>query len=395
MKNEIIIDKPALWYENYISMNEHKMIVNQGGSSSGKSYNILDMLLYRMCTEKNLTITVTSPNYPHLRRGPIRDVRNIVFNSDLYHTMIGEVNQNGCKCAYTNSIMEFACFPSVEVAKGAKRDILYCDEVTGIPYEIFWELYIRTKRNILVSFNPTARFYIHDKFEGNPDAKWIYSTHKANHFIPQSIHDDLEKLKDTDPWRYHVYCLGECGITEGVIYKNWVQVESLPGTYSKRIFGLDFGFVNSFTTLVEIRYVDGELWVKEHIYKTGMTNQDIADEIKRLGFQNEVIIADSAELKSIEELRRAGIFQIKPAIKGPGSVSQGIDLVKSMKINVEAESVNIKRDLLNYKWKEDLLGRFTNIPDKEHYDPHCLDALRYGTQAMFVRTKNVSKINRV
>lgn len=381
------ISKTALWHEHYKACQNYKFVISQGGSSSGKTYNILDMLLYRMCTEKNLVITVTAPNFPHLRRGCIRDVNNIVFNDELYKKMIGEVNQFGCKCSMTNSIMEFATFPSVEVSKGSKRDILYVDECTGLPYEIFWELAIRSKQNVIVSYNPTARFYIHDQFEGRSDARFIYSTHKANKFIPQSIHDELDSLEFKDPWRWHVYCLGECGRTDGLIYENWTQCETLPDVYQWRVFGLDFGFVNSYTTLIEVRYVNGELYVKEHIYQRNLTNQEIAKKISDLGFKGEFIICDSAELKSIEELKRAGIINAKAANKGPGSVIAGIDLLKSMKINIHIDSEHIKTDMLNYKWKEDDLGHFSNTPDKDHYDPHTLDALRYAVYYKFVKPK--------
>lgn len=365
---------------------EHSAPV-KGGSSSGKTYNILDALLYRMCTEKNLVITVTSPNFPHLRRGPIRDVNTIVYNDELYRKMIGVVNQFGCKCAQTNSIMEFATFPSVEVSKGSKRDILYVDECTGVPWEIFFELSIRSKKNVIVSYNPSQRFYIHDKFEGRSDTKWIYSTHKANHFIPESIHEELEALKDKDPFRYRVYCLGETGVVDGLIYENWGQVEELPETYKWKVFGLDFGFANSYTTLVEARYVNGEIYTQEHIYQRNLTNQEIAEKIKKLGFKDELIVCDSAELKSIEELKRAGIINAKAANKGPGSVNAGIDLLKSMKLNVHINSDHIKTDLMNYMWKADDLGRFSNTPDKGHYDPHTLDALRYAIHYKFVKPK--------
>lgn len=386
------IKKPALWYEHYKACQEYKFVISQGGSSSGKTYNILDMLLYRMCTEKNLVITVTSPNFPHLRRGPIRDVTTIVYNDELYRNLIGEVNQNGCKCETTNSVMEFATFPSVEVSKGSKRDILYVDECTGVPYEVFWELAIRSKKNVIVSYNPSARFYIHDKFEGRSDAKWIFSTHKANKFIPDSIHEELDSLQFKDPWRWHVYCLGECGKTEGCVYENWIQNEEWPETYQWRVFGLDFGFVNSYTALVEIRYVNGELYLKEWLYQRNLTNQEIAKKITDLGFDGEFVICDSAELKSIEELKRAKIVNAKPAQKGPGSVIAGIDLLKSMKLNIQPESEHIKSDLLNYKWKEDNLGHFSNTPDKEKYDPHTLDAVRYAVYYKFVKPKNISNV---
>lgn len=384
------IEKSRLWYENK-EFGDKKYIINQGGSSSGKTYSIMDVLMFRIISEKNLVITVTGPNFPALMRGAVRDCMAIWSNDEIYKKLISQPNQNGCKCEATNSIIEFATFYNVEVSKGSKRDILFINEATAVPYEIAWELMARTKKQVYIDFNPTNRFWVHEKFEGSPNAKWIYSTHKANKWIPQTIHDELEALKDTDSERYKVYCLGQCGKTDGLIYQNWIQTDELPSVYSKRIFGLDFGYTNDPTTLIEIRYVNGELYVKEHIYKTGLTNPDLAKLIKDLGFASETIVCDSAEMKSIDELKRFGIFNAKAAIKGPGSINAGIDLVKSMKMNIHKDSLNTKVELLNYRWSTDALGKFGNKPLDNHFD-HCLDALRYGVTYMFTKPKNVSGI---
>lgn len=385
------IKKSALWLETMNALSKVKYIIHQGGSSSGKTYNIVDVLMYICCTEKNVVITITGPNFPALMRGAVRDCSSIWNNDEFYKKMLTQPNQNGCKCDTTGSVIEFATFYNVEVSKGSKRDYLFINECTAVPYEICWELMARTKRNVILDFNPTSRFWVHEKFEGSENAKWIFSTHKANHFIPQSIHDELEALKNTDPERYKVYCLGQCGKTDGLIYQNWIQCNDLPETYSRRIFGLDFGFTNDPTTLIEIRYVNGELYAKEHIYKTGLTNQDLAKDIKELGFGGETIICDSAEQKSIAELQRAGIVNAKPCVKGPGSINQGIQLVKSMKLNITADSINTKVELMNYRWATDALGRFGSKPLDNHFD-HCLDALRYGVQYMFNKPRNISNV---
>lgn len=391
--NALNIEKTALWHATYEAQKHYRFVAHQGGSSSGKTFAILDVLLFLMCTEKGLSITVTTNNYPHLRRGPLKDLKSIWSNDPLYQKMISVPNQNGCKCDVTGSVLEFACFPTIETAKGPKRDILYIDEATSIPYEIAFELIARTKKTIYFSWNPSARFWMNDKYEGHPQAKWIYSTHRANQFLPQSIHDELEALKDKDPYRYRVYCLGMTGQVDGLVYTNWQQINELPPLEECkwRTFGLDYGFQNDPTTLVEVRYAHGELFLKEHIYKTGMTNMDITDTIKTFGFQNELIVADSAEMKSIEEMRRLGIINIKPAIKGPGSIMQGISLVQSMKLNVTMDSTNLKTELMNYMWDTDALGHSINKPiDKWN---HCMDALRYAVSYKMERPKTKSKLS--
>lgn len=361
-----------------------------GGSSSGKTYNVLDMLLYRMCTEQNLVITITGPNFPALKRGCIRDTISIWSNDPLYKATITQPNQNGCKCESTGSVLEFAVFYNIEVAKGAKRDILFINEITAMPEEICFELFARTKKNAIIDFNPNCRFWIHDRFECYKDASWIYSTHKANHFLPQTVHDEIESWKETDPERYRVYGLGKCGKVDGLVYQKWSQIDGLPEEYRWRVFGLDFGFANDPTALIEIRYVNGELYVKEHIYKTGLTNPDIANIIKELGFQNETIICDSAELKSIEELRRLGIINAKPAIKGAGSIMQGISLINSMNMFVDKSSNNLKSELMNYKWDTDAVGHSVNKPiDKFN---HLSDSIRYAVSYKFNRPNTKSRL---
>lgn len=351
----------------------------------------MDVLLYRIVTERNLSVTVTTNNYPHLTRGPIKDCKDIWANDPLYRKMVSAPNQLGCKCAATNSYIEFACFPTVESAKGPKREVLYIDESTSIPWEIAFELIARTKKTVYFAWNPSSRHWVNEKYEGMPNAKWIYSTHRNNHFIPQSIHDELEGLKSTDPYRYRVYCLGCTGQIDGLVYTNWTQIDNaLPADYKWRVFGLDFGFTNDPTALLEIRYVNGELYLKEHIYKTKMTNQDISDEIKRLGFQHELIVADSSEMKSIEEIKRSDILNVVPIRKSPGSILAGISLVQSLKLNVTQDSHNMKTELMNYKWKTDALGHDTNVPiDKFN---HLCDCLRYAVSYKFERPKTRSTL---
>lgn len=377
--SELVIEKPALWYKNYEARKKTKYVINQGGQASGKTWNIVDLLLYICATEKNKVITITGPNFPALNRGAVRDCMSVWAGSELYKKLISRPNQNGCKCETTNSVIEFAVFYNREVSKGAKRDILFINEATAMDYEIAFELMSRTKENVFIDFNPNARYWAHEKFEGDINATWIYSTHKANHFLPQSMHDEIEKMKDTDPERYRVYGLGECGQVEGCIFTNWAQVDDVPNEYSNRIIGLDFGFTNDPTAIVDIRYVDGQLWLKELCYKQGLTNFEIAEILKPI--KDVKIVCDSAEKKSIEELRRLGIYNAIAVEKGPGSVMAGIELVKSFKINVEKNSNNIKSEFLNYKWQVDNLGHFCNKPQDKNN--HACDAISYGVRTMF------------
>lgn len=216
------------------------------------------------------------------------------------------------------------------------------------------------------------------KIQPLPDCKFIYSTHKANHFIPSTMHDKIEELKTTDPQRYRVYGLGECGVVEGIIYKNWSNIhindyEDLKD--AKTVYGLDFGFQNDPTALVRVQYASGKMYLTELCYKTGMLNKDIAALIKRVASPYDIIIADSAEMKSIAEIRNNGIPNIIPCAKGKGSIVQGIDIVQTYHLCVDVESQNLVSELLNYRWQKDRLDKFVNIPSGPD---HLLDAMRYA-----------------
>lgn len=374
------IEKSALFKENMKSYQNGNVfyIVNQGGMASGKTYNIVDLLMLLCCTQKNLVITITGPNYPALKRGAIRDCQSIYNSSTIYPNMITPPNMNGCKCNKTGSVIEFCVFYNREVAKGSKRDILFINECTSFDYEIAFELMNRTKKKVFLDFNPNVRFWVHTKIQPLPDCKFIYSTHKANHFIPSTMHDKIEELKDTDPQRYRVYGLGECGVVEGIIYKNWSNIhindyEELKD--AKTVYGLDFGFQNDPTALIRVQYASGKMFLTELCYKTGMLNKDIAELIKRVATPYDIVVADSAEMKSIAEIRNNGIPNIIPCSKGKGSIVQGIDIVQTYHLCVDVESQNLVSELLNYRWQKDRLDKFINIPSGPD---HLLDAMRYA-----------------
>lgn len=712
--NTLEINKTALWWEHYKALHEYRVTVSQGGSSSGKTYCILDCLLYMMCTEKNLVITVVSVSYPSIRRGSFRDTMSIWQDSPMYKTYISKPTINGCACEATGSVLEYASYHDTISARSGKRDILYINEANGIPFEIAHELIIRTRKCMVFDYNPNTKFWVHERYENNSQAKWIFSTHKANPYLPQAIHEELEALRFTDFEKFLVYGLGVSGQVEGCVITDWALCDDLPEKSESKwvCYGLDWGFtcftgdtmittdhgdvpiseikvgdlvatsygyrkaeyvhdngikdvtekeitvgsgdyiskvnikatldhkfytneswkslkeltkkdtlcmissstaersqrdlmrtmlqnitsvltrrtasilqkgftkkcistikvrsqkdmlsiistrtltttisrilkqypevnmvrstdqnllnvlessikstqkkclatqkktgksagrrstkywhqsnsnarlvdaysllltlirntvrpnaiistrghypnfrkstrVNTAarrlctiilhllepaqknvdthsvsvidietkssrkervydltvngcheyfangilvhncdpTALVEVRFAHGMLWVRELIYKKGMTNFDIAETIKQLGLQNEDIICDSAEQKSISELHRLGIVNARACIKGPGSVQAGLDLLKTYKIMVTRDSDNLKSELLNYKYKTDVLGHFTNVPEDRWN--HILDAARYTVSYKFERPKSRTYLGRM
>lgn len=280
--------------------------------------------------------------------------------------------------------MEFNSYDDAQDAKSGKRDHLFLNEANGIKKSIFDELEVRTTQQTFIDFNPTARFWAHD-MQGRDDVKWFDSTYLNNPFLKPSIRKKIEayeptpeniKNKTANEWRWMVYGLGKVGRLEGLVFRDFEVSTDWPEKYKWRVFGLDFGFTNSPTALVEIRYAHGNLYWKQHMYQTGLTNPDISEELTRLGFSDdELIVADSAEPKSIEELKRKNWY-IEAAVKGKDSVNQGIDAIKRYPIIVDAGSKDLIEEFSSYQWKENKDGKSTNKPIDSFN--HGIDAGRYG-----------------
>ncbi len=207
---------------------------------------------------------------------------------------------------------------------------------------------------------------------------YFESTFLHNIYLDPRIRNSILSRREGDPNWWRVYGEGKTGIKEGLIYTNWKQSAYYPQNVDSEWYGLDFGFTNDPTSLVKTCTQGGEIWAHEMFYEIGMTNKDISDRMELVGLLKgeSEIIADSAEPKSITELRQRG-WIIRGVSKGPDSVNKGIDVVKQYPLNVTSESVNIIKELRNYKWEQDkITGKFLNIPIDAFN--HALDALRYG-----------------
>lgn len=384
---------------------KEKIIVHSGGTSSGKTYSILEYLFAIACEVKKRTITVVGQDIPNLRVGAYRDAQTIVFDSAqsrYYQSKLSRENKSNREFHFKNgSVIEFKSYDSPQDAKSGKRDILFINEANGVPYEIYAELQIRTKKRVIIDFNPTAEFWAHKRLMNNDKVAWFNSTYKDNPFISQEIVKGIEQYEPTpeniargtaDKYRWEVYGLGKIGRREGAIFTNWERGK-LPEEYKWRMYGLDWGFTNDPSALVEIRYAHGKLYVKELIYRRGLTNQDISKEMDRLGVdRSSLIIADSAEPKSIEELGRMG-WHIKPSVKGADSVMSGIDLLRRYRIVIDGD--NIANEFLSYIYAKDKDGNPVNKPEDSHN--HAIDAMRYAVTNRYIRLNqgNTVQISRL
>lgn len=349
--------------------------VNQGGTSSGKTYTIMQVLFYYAIKEPYSVTTVVGQDFPNLKVGAYRDAQTIMSQSK-YLSAFFELNKGAHTLTGVNgSIIEFNSYRDEQDAKNGKRDRLFVNEANGISYEIYWQLAIRTRKQIWIDYNPSARFWAHSEVIGRKGVKLIISDHRDNAFLSQEEHERIEGIED--PELFKVYARGKTGKLSGLVFPNYDIVDSMPCRVDVKIhgYGLDFGFTNDPTALIEVSLAHGDLWLNQILYSTGMTNPMIATAAKDCGItRKDMIVADSAEPKSIAEIRNDGLYVV-PTVKGADSISVGIDILHRYKMHVTRHSTGLIEELNSYKYKKDRDGKQTNEPiDKWN---HAIDAVRY------------------
>ena len=364
----------VLFEANYHTTAE--IVVNQGGTSSGKTYSILQVLMLYAVAEQRKVITVVGQDIPNLKSGALRDALTITDESDTIKNAILSYNKSERVFQFRNgSIIEFKSYADPQDAKSGKRDYLFINEANGISWDIYQELSLRTKTRIYIDYNPNAEFWVHDRLIGRKNVQLIISDHRHNPFLSTKMRQKIESIKNEDIELWKVYARGMTGKISGLVLNNWQLCDDIPPRAKLVAIGLDFGFTNDETGCLAVFKQNGELWVDELFYETGLTNPDIAKQLSNIGLsKNALIVADSAEPKSIEELRRLG-WNIVPAKKGADSINISIDILKRYKLNISRRSINLRRELARYKWKTDLAGRTLNEPiDRWN---HLIDPLRY------------------
>jgi phage terminase large subunit len=377
-------DSPANWRgmkgsvlfkQNYNST--ASIVVNQGGTSSGKTYAIEQVLFCLACeAEEKQVITVVGQDIPNLKVGALRDAINIYNSSPELRGMIKSYNKTDRIFEFNNgSIIEFKSYGDAQDAKSGKRDYLFVNEANGVTWDIYVELALRTKQRIFIDYNPNAAFWVHEKLLGKQGVQLIISDYRHNPFILNDLRNKIEALKDEDYELWKVYARGLTGKITGLVLGDWHICEKIPEDAKILAAGLDFGFTNDETGCLLVYLQNGELWIEEVLYKTGLTNPDIAEKLLDAGVSKGIeIVADSAEPKSIEELRRLG-WNVTGAKKGADSIKNSIDILKRYKINVTRQSVNLRKELGRYKWKIDRSGKALNEPIDSYN--HLIDPLRY------------------
>lgn len=355
---------------------EERTVVNQGGTSSGKTYSIMQLLFEMAMNEPDLVVTIVGQDIPNLKKGAYRDAKTILNQSPILQVWFPYINESERVIRCINgSVLEFTSFKDEQDAKSGKRDVLFINECDGIAYGIYWQLDMRTRRKVFLDYNPSARFWVHDNVIGRKNVKLIISDHRCNPFLSKEEHEKIEKIEDYELWK--VYARGKTGKLKGLIFPEFRIVDRMPEVLECKgnWYGLDFGYTNDPTALENMRLAHGELWVDELLFEAGYDNPMIARVMKTNGImRRDVVIADCAEPKSISEINSFG-FNVQPSSKGPDSIKNGIQILQRYKINVTRRSTGIIQEMKRYKWKVDKNGVMLNVP-VEVWN-HGIDAIRY------------------
>lgn len=354
----------------------------RGGTSSSKTISILAILIDAAIKNEALEISVVSESIPHLKKGAMKDFLKIMKWTNRFIPENWNISDR--KYTFTNgSYIEFFSADQETSVRGPRRHILYLNECNNITFDTYHQLAIRTSREIYLDWNPSHEFWVDTEVIADLDCDFITLTYKDNEALEGSIIKEIEKAKAKGDagdsyWAnwWKVYGLGQIGSLEGVIFGTFKQVHEFPKDCKWVVYGLDFGYSNDVTALTKIGLSQGEIYLEQMIYQTGLTNIEISNLMKQMGIGRNEIVADSAEQKSIEDLRRMG-WNIRGAVKGADSIKNGIDLMKKYNYNIMATSLDLIKEWRGYSWKKDTAtNKFLNVPIDTLN--HAIDGIRYA-----------------
>jgi phage terminase large subunit len=377
-----------------ISKLNKRVRVVRGGTSASKTFSIIPFLIDYAVKNPKCEISVVAETIPHLRRGALRDFLKIMDMIGMYK----EEQYNRSSLIYTfknGSYIEFFSADNSSKLRGARRDVLFINECNNVSWDSYYQLAIRTRKFIYLDYNPTEEFWVDSELlnTSDKDVQLLVLTYKDNEALEPSIVKEIEKARDkaatSDYWRnwYNVYGLGQIGKVDGLVFTDWSQVETIPPGAKYIGTGMDFGFTNDPTTVIDVYSQDGKLIIDEVVYETGLTNQAIYNRLKdEPRYKQKYIIADSAEPKSIAELQAMGLSVL--GADKTGGINSTIDVLQRYHIQITQRSVNTIKEFRSYKWQTDNQNKVTNKPI-DHMN-HAIDALRYCA-GYYIRSKGATK----
>lgn len=371
---------------------EENVFVIRGGQGASKTVSIIQLIIQSLLSSDK-EATILSSELSKMKRTVLRDYKKICKDWGVLPDEV-DFNRSESKHEYPNgSYLDFLGADVNDIGKGFRRDILYINEADKMDIDTAVQFISRAGLTI-IDYNPDSLFwgdeYINDNnfitltFEDNEflsksEVKSILDYKQKGFFKPNLPTDKLfydANIKNrywANKWK--VYGLGLVGSLDGVIFENWEIINSIPTEAKKIGLGLDFGFTNDPTALVELYQYDRKVIIDELIYEKGMSNSAIANRAKKLEVKRtDLIIADSAEPKSIAEIKSYGLT-VKGAEKGKDSIQFGIEVLQEHEILITKTSSNIIREFESYTWDKDRNGATLNVPKDENN--HAIDAIRY------------------
>lgn len=394
-------------YQPYIKDYSHRYNVYWGGRGSGKTKFIMQKLLIKGLLEKRLILLMRKETNK-LRDSVWKELLTVIEDFKLTKYFIINKSEFRVTCILNGT--EFKCLglDEPEKIKGfAEMSDVFMDEITAFSEEDI-ELIDGTLRSVdyelplqmYFAFNPISKanfVYKHFGFDTGitpPDTFILHSTYLDNPFLDESYITRMENMKERNYNRWKIEALGEFVSLDKLIYTNWKSEEfETTNIAGELCIGLDFGFVNDISALVA-SIIDEEnkrIYIFQEWGDTNKTNEELAGIITSLGFAKSHIIADAAEPKSIEEIRRKGINRIRASVKGPDSIVHGIQKLQQYEIIVHPKCTGVITELENYSWQKDKKSNeYINKPIDTFN--HFLDALRYSLQCL--ASKKLKSLNK-
>lgn len=357
---------------------DKRIVVVQGGTSAGKTVDIMAILVDYAETHPRKKIWVVSDTYGSLDDGAMEDFKSICE----YRGYLNLLQENKTKHIFTfpNGTRFYFRATTEMRGRGPRRDILFVNEANRITWEQFSQLEVRTREKVYIDFNPSSKFWAHTELVNNldrHDVDFIKLNYLGNEALDEGTIQTLEARRGdgTSNW-WRVYGLGEIGSLEGNIYEGWQRIDEVPEDARLIRYGLDFGFSNDETALVAVYELENNaLLLEELVYQKGILPSKYKELLMSHNIDSTVlIVADGARPEIIAEIREAGYMCIA-ANKDAGSVKRGIDRVKERKIYYIGS--NLEQEFLTYAWrKKKSTGETLDVP--QDGDDHLMDALRYA-----------------
>ena len=346
-----------------------------GGTWASKTVSILIWIINYCQTLHEETVTIVAESFPHLDLGAIRDFKNILKSNGYWRDDFWNEGKHVYKFPKTHSMVEFVSFDKFGKAHGPRRDILFINEANNIPWNIADQLITRTRKIIWMDWNPSEEFWFYtEMLPTRKDLDFITLTYKDNEALDDIARQEIEGHRENKAW-WQVYGLGQLGAITTRIYTGWGFLDEVPEEAILERRWLDFGYKNDPTAIGEVYRWNSAYVLNERLYQKGLSNKQIADTLLNYEEPEILVIADSQEPKSIDELIGYGLNVI-PSRKGPDSVRHGVQLVQQQKIFVTNHSLNIKKEYRNFLWLVDKNGKILKIP-APGFDHH-MDGIRYA-----------------